>query len=669
MKLVRRHTFVAALLCFVSLLAYWGTLGSGFVWDDNFQIVRNPYLHADYPVTKLLFSDVWGYTRGSQTSTSNYYRPLQMLTYRLTYGAAGLNPAVFHGVNLFLNCLAAIAVYWLLLELTKRQALALTAALLFSVHPIHSEAVIWIAALTELGCALFYFVAFALFLRSENAREVTVPETRSKTKKPAKVLPDAASTHRKWWLAGAVAAFACSLLWKEMALTFPLIVAAYVWLTSTATNWRRRAADAALRSLPFWGVIAAYIPLRIGVLGYFSKVQHQWSLTPVQFVTNTMVLTSEYFWRMLLPIRLNAFHVFHPVRSISDARLVVAFLFLLCLGAGILFFARRRPLPTFAAVWALITLVPVLNVQGVGENVFAERYLFIPSLGLILLVAWSAAELLRRLAPQTMKIVAAAAVCLIATASIAEIRARVPDWRSDLALYESTLRLSPDAALVHNSLGQIWLDGGEFDAAEREYTAALRSAEAQQNPTQVASAYLGLASTAWHRGNSERGLQLANAGLKIAPDLASLQIARGILLLQLGRMAESKAELERAVRLSPYDEVVLNALGAIAIAEKNYDAALDYFQRCVSVVPNFASGYNNMGRTYLEMGRLPDAVPRFKRAVELEPDNPTFLTNYGIALSRSGDMANARLALERAIAVDPNNPSARAELSRLTPHP
>jgi tetratricopeptide (TPR) repeat protein len=134
-------------------------------------------------------------------------------------------------------------------------------------------------------------------------------------------------------------------------------------------------------------------------------------------------------------------------------------------------------------------------------------------------------------------------------------------------------------------------------------------------------------------------------------------------------MSEAKTGLERAARLSPYDEVTLNALGAIAIAEKNYTAALEYFRRCVSVDPNFSSGYNNIGRSYLEMGRLPDAIPNFKRAVELEPGNPTFLNNYGIALLRSGDAANARIEFQRVLAIEPNNPTARGELSRLGTQP
>jgi protein O-mannosyl-transferase len=366
---------------------------------------------------------------------------------------------------------------------------------------------------------------------------------------------------------------------------------------------------------------------------------------------------------------LNAFHVFHPARSVFDVRVAAAFLFLVCFVAALLFSWRRHPVPSFAALWSLITLIPVLNLQGVGENVLAERYLYIPSVGLLLFVSWIVADLLRRMPQRQMTLTATVAVCVISTVSIAQIRSRAIDWQNDLTLFGSTLRMSPDAALIHNSMGQLRLDAGEFDAAEREYNAALQAATGQQNTTQIANAYLGLASTAWHRGEAQRGLQLADTGLQFAPGLASLQIARGILLLQLGRMSEAKAGLERAARLSPYDEVTLNALGAIAIAEKNYTAALEYFRRCVSVDPNFSSGYNNIGRSYLEMGRLPDAIPNFKRAVELEPGNPTFLNNYGIALLRSGDAANARIEFQRVLAIEPNNPTARGELSRLGTQP
>src|SRR5260370_14998667 len=195
-----RHLIAAAVLCACSILAYSATLHNGFVWDDNFQIVRNPFLHSDQPWTTLLTSDVWGYIRAGNVSMSNYYRPLQMLTYRMTAQSGGMNPTAFHLVSLLFNLLATLAAYAVLWKLTNRFAMALAASVLFAVHPEHSEAVIWIAALTELGCALFYFLSFWLFLLADE-----IPLAKTNKHKSAAV----PQKRRLWLISGSCVCFTC----------------------------------------------------------------------------------------------------------------------------------------------------------------------------------------------------------------------------------------------------------------------------------------------------------------------------------------------------------------------------------------------------------------------------------------------------------------------------
>lgn len=262
MTVSRRHTLALVLLLGVVILAYSASLRNGFVWDDNFQIVRNPYVHTGQPLTKVLFSDVWGYLRAGQAGVSNYYRPLQTLVYRWAFDVAGLRPGAFHLLSILFHCLACIAAYGVFFQLTQRFSVALAAAVIFAVHPMHSEAVLWIAALSELGCALFYFLAFWFFLRAQplppGGRKMKPKEMHRQT------------VRRRWMLAAACASFFLALLWKEMALTLPVIVMTYVALMTPQEHWPARLREAGERSLPFWGVTAAYVALRVAVLGYFS---------------------------------------------------------------------------------------------------------------------------------------------------------------------------------------------------------------------------------------------------------------------------------------------------------------------------------------------------------------------------------------------------------------
>src|SRR2546426_4519861 len=131
------HYFASiALLGVLALLPYASALDNDFVHDDNYQIVRNPFLHGDQPFYRLFTTDVWGYTHPGLSGVSNYYRPLQMLTYRWTALFSGLSPRSFHVVNLVFHLLATFAAYGVFSRLTRQQTLALPAAMLFALHPI-----------------------------------------------------------------------------------------------------------------------------------------------------------------------------------------------------------------------------------------------------------------------------------------------------------------------------------------------------------------------------------------------------------------------------------------------------------------------------------------------------------------------------------------------------
>ncbi len=665
MNSFRRHFLVALLLAALGLVAYWGSLRNGFVWDDNFQIGRNPYIHATQPWLRLLTSDVWGYIRGGQVGLSNYYRPLQMLTYRLVAEAAGLDPTAYHAVSLLLHIFASLAAYGLMFQLSRRQGVAAAAGVLFATHPIHSEAVLWIAALTELGCALFYFVAGTLFLMAYREPPPTLPAGK-KSRKPIAPVVD---RYRRRWLVGAsVLSFFVAILWKEMALTLPVVIAVYVFFTDAQASWRARLQRAAWRSLPYWAAIAVYVPIRMAVLGYFSIVQHGWVLTPSEYVLSTIELLGKYWLKLLLPLNLNAYHMFYPARTLLEARALGAIVFLVVAAALVLGGMRRRPLPAFCAAWVFLTLVPVLNLRGVGENVFAERYLYIPSLGFCLLAAWLGAEALQRLPRRMAGTVAAATLVVVAALGTVAAAHRVAVWQSDYTLYADSVAKSPGAALMHASLAQILRDEkGDFAGARREYEVALRVAQEESPPNklQMANAYVGLSGIATHERDFQRALATVNQALAIDDKLPGAHLAKGIIVLQMGHLEEARVLLEESHKYFPYDEVALNGLGIIALARRDYPTAVDYFRQTVEFVPQYADGFNNLGRAYLEMGDRNHALSAFQRAVELAPQNALFHTNYGVALGRADRLPEARGQFERALVLSPGFVPAQQNLQLL----
>jgi protein O-mannosyl-transferase len=646
------HFLAILLIAIAGVAAYTGSLRNGFVWDDHYQIVRNPFLHSDQPWRPIFTTDVWAYTRGGQPGTSNYYRPLQMLSYRILAGTSGLNPSVFHGASLILNILAACAAYWLLFLLTQEAWIALCAALLFAVHPVHSETVFWIAALGELGCALFFFLAFGFYVLGFRHAEPVGPAKGRRRKQQENV------AHRGVWMVASCICLLISLLWKEMALTLPVVAVWYGVLYPPAAEMplRKRAMAALTRSAPLWGITVLYLIVRFAVLGRFSAVQHDWPLTPLLYGLTAAKMVATYWAKLVFPAGLNAFHVFHPARSFSDVYALAGFALLIVAAILIVRGARKFPLASFAGGCVFITLIPVLNLRGVGENVFTERYLYIPSLGFCLLGTYLARECLRWIPPKTSVAVAAGMVAVLVVLSVVEVRARAGDWRDDFTLLSATVRSSPDSAVMRNGLGHVLAEQRhDLDAAQTQYDLALDLArnESPPNREQIANALVGLGGVYYWRHDFARSLQYLDEAIATDSTFGSARIARGMDLLALGRLDEAQAALAEAHHVYPNDEVVTNGLGMVALARHDTQAAIERFSEAVHLVPDYADGFLNLGRALLEANRVDDAVPALRRACELAPDNAFSHAFYGNALARAGRYPDARGELERALSIDP----------------
>jgi protein O-mannosyl-transferase len=663
----QRHFLAVALLIILGAIAYSNSLSNEFVHDDNYQIVRNPFLHSDESLTRLLFSDVWGYQTPGHAGTSNYYRPLQMLTYRWIAQFSGLNPSAFHWANLVLHLVVSATAYLMFWHLTLRYGLSLSAAVLFVLHPIHTEAVAWIASLPELGCGLFYFLSFWSYLKSQM---VTKPKAKPlKKRKQAEKPSSEGASISHLWQAGSLLSFGVSLLFKEMALTVPILVGAHAFTFQPGTpNWRDRIRTAVARSWPYLVVVAGYLLLRYQVLGFISKSQQAWLLSPWAQTLSTLHLATQYWYKLLVPVNLNAFYTFHPVYGLSDERAWTA---LLCVGAlfgAICYGFRRAPMASFAAAWVFLTLLPVMNIRGVGINVFTERYLYIPSWGFCLLIVWLSSQGLVRI-PNKQRIWCATAALagLSLLYGIQTVR-RNGDWKNDFVFYTRAAEASPNSSSMQNSLAHILrAEKGDLEGAERHALSALKLSETEvpRDPRLEASAYLNLANIYIQRQQFAKALAMAEKGLAADRSQPNLHTVQGVALMQLGRTDEAQKVFFEVHQLLPNDELVLHYLGVIALQRRELEKAVVYFQKALKILPGYADAHNNLAAAYVEMGRLNEALPHLEQAARLNARDPMAHTNLGAVLAGLGRIPEARSHLQQALALVPNFPAALAELAAL----
>ncbi|QHN04356.1 tetratricopeptide repeat protein [Granulicella sp. WH15] len=636
------RTLLAALaLCVLVVVAYGNSIGNGFVWDDHEQIVMNPYMKPDAPLAPLFTQDV-RFTRQDQSGHTQVYRPLQLLTYRIVNDWSGGSPAAFHGCSILFAVAGALAAFAVFQLLTHRLGVACAAAALFAVHPVHTEAVDWIAALPDLGFGLFILLAFALFLRA-------------RTKPLLQVL--------------SLVAFAIALLWKETAVVFPIGVAAYVWLTESTTRTRR----ALIASVPYWIVLAAYMALRVSVLGSLSTGPRDWALTPVQSLLTMLHLMISYWAKLALPLDLNAYHLFHPIRSVTDLRGWAAILLLLCAAAGIAALVRRAPLCAFAALGVFLFLVPAMNFNGLGRNPFAERYLYLPSAGFCLLAVLAAAWLIDRLPEKARTPVAGAVLAIVLVGYIAETILRNPDWKDDTTLFTATLPQSPDAPFVRYMVATAQsADSTTSPLAEQNYQKTIALAQEQLPPDRLflLKGYEGLASLYADRSQFEQALAMLAKARALAPGDPDVAGEEGMILARAGHGSGSEESLNRALAAQPNNENVLAALGLIA-REEHHDLkrAAELFTKALAAHPQeddfSASQHNNLAGVYADQDNFTAAITELRHAIRILPQDPEFHVNLASALAATGDFPAARTEAETALRISPDDGNAREVLRRL----
>jgi protein O-mannosyl-transferase len=657
-----RFAIAVAALSVLVLIAYLPSLSNGFVWDDNQQIVMNPDLRGDTPWSRLFSSDVWGHIHPNQPGHTNYYRPLQMVAYRVTIDWFGMKAQSLHLLSIAFALAAVLAAFAVYLRLTKRVAIAFAAAALFAVHPMHSEAVDWISALPELGCATFVLVAFGLFLSAYG--------------RTADAVPNARQSPKRWlWLCLSIIAFAVALLWKETAVVFPALVAAYVLCTDRGTVAAKLRSSAKV-SAPFWFVLAGYLALRFRILGFLSTSQRIWGLNDFQVALNDCHLLAMYWWKLAIPIPLNAYYLFSPVRSVFDARAVSGILFLLIAFAAIVYAFRHASVAGFAALWVFITLLPVMNIYALGRNAFAERYLYLPSVGFCLLIAILASLAINRLPKKSLLPVSAILLAGVVFWLSWETFTRNPDWHDDATLFHQTLSVSPDAPFVQFMVAAAESENpAELQSAESHYLRAIDLAQ-NENPQDLLDLERsdeGLASLYADRGQYAQALQVLHQWRVVSPNDPQLNAEEGLILLKSGQWQAAELLLNRAFTARPQDENVLNALGLLAWQYKrNPNEAESFFSRALAVHTardDFqASLHSNLGGIYGDLQQLPLAIEQFKFATEISPENAEYHTNLAVALAEEKRYDEAVAEAEAALRISPNYSPARAVLQQLQ-HP
>lgn len=509
-----------------AVAVYLGSASGGYVFDDRWVIVENPLVQQ--ASLREIFTAA--YTPGP------VYRPFTLTTFAVNE-RLGLNPIADHWWNIALHAVVSLLVYGLAARLIRWRPGALLAALLFAVHPIHSEVVANLVGRAELLAAVCALGALVAFCRGLEARRF-----------------------RGAWFGLALVSFAVGPFAKESALTVLPVLAVLHHMRDRSAPWLRRATVL----LAFGAAAVPYLVMRLSVTGALTyPTQFPMSDNPLahvpalQRIASAFVIVVEYVGLLVAPVTLSADYSYNqvpPIESLLDGRLWMAGAVFAASG-GLLWTARRRgEVLLFSAFFAACTLSLTANVFFPIGTIKAERLLYLPSVGWCIALAWLAA----RAASRNRRLVIAAACAVLAVYS-ARTWVRSAEWRDDATLYRATALSAPNSAKAQYNFGTVLLEQGELDEAVLQFRRAL-----QIDPTYHQAAF-GIGKAYERKGITSGALHWYAKATDMEWEFPTAHLQTGLIRTQLGELAAAEAALRTGLSQRPSDPFLLLALAAVRV--------------------------------------------------------------------------------------------------------
>jgi len=621
------------ILFLLAFLPYSNIFFNWFVYDDSFLVVSNPYVHSFRYLRQIFTTSAWSFY-GAQ-GISNYYRPIMTLEFLLSYQIAGPVPFSFHMVSILLNGIAVWLVFLILRRLSDERV-ALVAAGLFALHPIHTEPVAWIASVGDLDLAVFYLATFLFYLK--------LPESKAKA----------------WPRAMMCISFALAMLSKETAITLPVLAMLFEHFyrgdRSTTTLREKFSRYSAL-----WIVAALYLTARAAIMGGIAAVVIRPNLSWHDTVLSAIALMGSYLWKLIWPARLSAFYAFHASQHFTDRNVLLGLAGLaLC---AILFAAlwKGSHMLSFAFAWIFLPLGPVMNARWMPAGVYGERYLFLPSVGFCWLLAWSAVQLWKGSVPFVPRLATRAVpalLCIVALAYGMRTVSRNREWGDEAMLYRGAADTQDDSSVIRTNLGSIAINRGNWKLAEQEWLQALA-----MDPT---SGY-ALDDMALLRQRQDRYLEsvdYSRRALRILPAYTTAHVNLADTLAVMKRTAEADWEFRVATTLSPLSTRAHNNYGKFLLAQGRSEEARAEYERSVAADFN-GEASDQLGEIYASWRDFPRAEKAFRQSLADNQFDTRAHFGLGQVLESTGRPADALREYESGLAMDSSNAAAKAARIRL----
>jgi len=596
--------WICAGLVLATLLIYAQTAAHPFInFDDPQYVAENP------PVTRGLTPD--GLAWAWRATHAGNWHPLTWLSHMLDVELFGLDPGAHHMVSVAFHAANAVLLFLALHMMTGALWRSAIVAALFAVHPAHVESVAWVAERKDVLSTFFWLLAMIAYARYAGAP----------------------SRPRYLLVAGATAA---GLLAKPMVVTLPfvLLLLDYWPLGRAARTPARRLIR---EKLPLFALSLASAVVTFTVQRQAGAVRALDVLPLPRRIASAALGYWEYVWQTIWPMDLALLYP-HPA-TVSWLLAGVALPALALVTTVTVRMARRSPWLPVGWLWFLGTLVPVIGLVQVGSQRIADRYTYVPTIGLFVILAWGGAELARRLRVNQRATVAV--VVALAGAGGVLAHAQTARWVNSISIWERTIAVTTRNARAHNHLGHALAAAGRDAEALRQYETALRI------QPDYPEALNNIGTLLARHGDNDPAIAAFRRAVELSPRLPHVRGNLGLALLHAGRPLEAVEHLQEAARQQPSSAELHRRLGvALAMVSRHHEAVAPLVE-ATRLAPADAVTHNALGAAYGATGRSREAIHHYREAARLDPGLTEARANLGRTLLVAGSSEEGKQVLHR----------------------
>ena len=611
------EVLICLLLATAIFIVYWQVIDFDFIsLDDPYYIINNPSIRhgINFESLKWAFSS-FGYEAN--------WHPLTWISHMLDIQLFGMNPGMHHFTNVIFHILNSMLLFIVLEKMTGALWRSAVVAVLFALHPLHVESVAWISERKDVLSTFFWMLTMMGYLwyvhHPSVRRYLTV-----------------------------IFFYILGLLSKPMLVTLPfvLLLLDYWPLNRLDLDHTRgvgknyelnRSYEICWSRIP--RLIVEKIPMI--VLAIISSsltiiAQHEggalksFKIFPFSLrILNAITSYVDYLWKVIYIFNLV---VFYPYKHAINPLVVILFcLFLIFVTVLAVLCVKRLPYFLVGWFWYLGTLIPVIGLVQVGVQPMADRYTYIPLIGIFILIVWGISELLEKFQIKKIILITVAGVVLPILISFSWIQ--VGYWKNSKTLYEHTINVPVKNYIFHLQQAKLLMDQGDLDGAEKHCAEALR----------INSDY--------------------QARMRINPDQAYNFM--GKILKNKGEISKAIIYLSKAIQLNPTYADAYNSLGVAFMYQGRFSDAIKMFSKVLDLEPENVSADVNMGSSLKSQGRVNEAIHYFKKALQIRPDLLVAHYYLGEVLSSQGKIDESIEQYKRILKIDPSDMNAQVILNNL----